>query len=302
MRGSAAVALVVLFASACASTPPAKVAPPAMLAAAAAPLLTLGPNDLLFVGAGDIANCGPDLVNAEATALLIERFPQATVFAAGDNAYGSGTLMQYQQCYDPTWGRFKARTKPTPGNHEYKSGAAGYFSYFAGIAPDYSFDLGNWHIVSLNSEKGKGPAKSQLDWLENDLRETNQRCIAAFWHHPLFSSGSGHGNNPKMRPFWTILQRHKADVVINGHDHDYERFAQQDDGGAPSANGIREFVVGTGGKELRSFRAPEPNSEARALEYGVLVLTLRANSYEWAFLRTDGVTLDRSSGPVECHD
>lgn len=302
MRRLPVGALVVLFASACASTPPAKVAPLATLTAAAAPLLTLGPNEFLFIGAGDIANCGPDLVNAEATALLIERFPDATVFAAGDNAYSAGTAAQYQKCYDPTWGRFKARTKPTPGNHEYKSGAVGYFSYFAGIARNYSFDLGNWHVVSLDSEKGKAPPSSQLAWLEYDLRATNKRCIAAFWHHPLFSSGTGHGNNPNMRPFWTILQKHKADVVINGHDHDYERFAQQNDRGTADANGIREFVVGTGGKELRKFKAPEPNSEARHLDYGVLVLTFRANAYEWAFLRTDGVTLDASSGPIECHD
>lgn len=285
-----------LFA-ACASVPPAPIATPAQLTAARARFSGGGQ---VLIGAGDIANCGADLANARATANVIATmFPEATVFTAGDNAYPDGRVIDYTNCYDPTWGVFKARTKPSPGNHEYHTpGAAGYFAYFAGTAPNYSFDIGEWHIVSLDSDDGNPPTAAQQAWLETDLAETQKRCIAAIWHHPLFSSGE-HGNEPNMRPLWDILLRHNADVVINGHDHDYERFAYQNAAGAPDPNGIREFVAGTGGKRLRTFVSTKTNSEVRLLKYGVLALFLRSGSYDWAFIDTTGTPLDQGSG--ECH-
>ena len=224
----------------------------------------------VLVGAGDIASCTSS--GDSATAALIDRIP-GTVFAAGDTAYQSGTAAEFANCYRPTWGSFKWRTRPVPGNHEYlTTGAGPYFAYFgsqAGTAGEgwYAYDVGTWRIYSLNSNcasvGGCGPGSAQEAWLRADLAANPRACVAAIWHHPLFSSGV-HGGTDATRPLWEALYEAGADLVINGHDHDYERFApQRPDGTADAATGIREFVVGTGGGGLRSFSTIRANSQAR---------------------------------------
>ncbi len=261
-----------------------------------------------LVGAGDIAGCTWD--RDEATASLLDNIP-GTVFTAGDNAYPSGHLTQFQNCYDPTWGRHKARTRPSPGNHDYRtSGASGYYQYFGAAAGPsgrgyYSYNLGDWHIVVLNSmcEQIGGCSESspQAQFLRNDLAANPRRCTLAYWHHPVFTSGE-HGNDPKMGPAFQILYDNNAELVINGHDHDYERFAPQTPSGtADPAQGIREIVVGTGGAALRPFTTIRPNSQVRnANTHGVLKLTLTANSYSWQFVPVAGQSFT-DSGTTSCH-
>jgi hypothetical protein len=266
-------------------------------------------SDPVFVGAGDIASCASS--GDEATANLLDDIP-GTVYNLGDNAYEDGTAAEFANCYDPSWGRHKARTKPTPGNHEYHtSGASGYFNYFgaAAGAPSegyYSYDLGAWHIISLNSMcenvGGCGANSTMVEWLKRDLADhTSSSCTLAYWHHPVFSSGSEHGNDPKMIPSWDALYAAGADVVLSGHDHDYERFAPQTSSGAPDpARGIREFVVGTGGKSHYAFGTIRPNSVVRNSDTnGVLKLTLHPTSYEWKFVPTSGTFSD--TGTDNCH-
>jgi hypothetical protein len=268
-------------------------------------------SDPVLVGAGDIASCD-DLAGAEATAKLIDHIP-GTVFAAGDLAYPDGSDEQFANCYGPTWGRFKDRTRPAAGNHEYHSdGASGYARYFGAAAGDpkkgyYSYELGAWHIIVLNSEcdqvGGCDAASPQGKWLRQDLADSKTTCTLAYWHKALFSSGGKHGNDPQMKPFWDALYLAGADVVLNGHDHDYERFAPQDpDGKLDKERGIREFVVGSGGKNShRLFGATKPNSETRNAEaFGVLKLTLHAKSYDWEFIPEAGKTYT-DSGTGTCH-
>jgi hypothetical protein len=267
--------------------------------------------DPVLVGAGDIASCD-NLAGAEATARLIENIP-GTVFAAGDLAYPDGSDDQFAKCYGPTWGRFKDRTRPAAGNHEYHSdGASGYARYFGAAAGDpkrayYSYDLGAWHIIVLNSECGEvggcDAASPQGQWLRQDLAQHPVACTLAYFHKPLFSSGAKHGNDPAIKPIWQALYDANADVVINGHDHDYERFAPQDPvGNADSKHGIREFVVGSGGKNShRSFDKPKPNSEIRNADtFGVLKLTLHSSGYDWEFVPEAGKSF-HDSGSGACH-
>lgn len=261
--------------------------------AAPTPLPTTTPtpdpaDDPVFVGAGDIALCGSD--GAEATARLLDGIV-GTVFTLGDNAYDAGTADQFRDCYDPTWGRHKARTRPAPGNHDYATpGAAAYFDYFGEQAgPDrrgyYSFDLGAWHIVSLNSEIAAGADSAQAQWLRDDLAAHPAACTLAYWHKPLFSSGSVHGNDPHMRAIWEILASSGADVVLGGHDHLYERFAPQSADGVADPRGMREFVAGAGGSNLYGIGQVQPNSEVRGTgAFGVLKLTLHTTSYDWEFV------------------
>ena len=263
----------------------------------------------VLVGAGDIAFCG-DLAGAEATAKLLDSIP-GVVFTAGDNAYKSGTAEEFKNCYQPTWGRHKDRTRPAVGNHEFHSNSATpYFDYFGARAGDpsqgyYSYELGTWHIVVLNSEcaevGGCQQGSREEKWLSSDLDAHPAHCTLAYWHKPLFSSGAKHGNDPEMKAFWTDLYKHKATIVINGHDHDYERFAPQDPDGKPDSRGIREFVAGTGGRSLRPFAAPLPTSEVRNDDtFGVLKLTLHADRYEWQFIPQAGKTF-HDSGEGFCH-
>ena len=256
--------------------------------------------DPVFVGAGDIANCGNS--NDEATAKLLDSIP-GTIFTVGDNAYPDGTASQFTDCYAPTWGRHKDRTRPAPGNHDYHTaGAAGYFNYFGAAAGDpgkgyYSYNLGAWHIISLNSEV---TSSAQEQWLRADLAANNSRCTLAYWHHPRFSSGQ-HGNSTRSQAFWQALYDAGADVVLNGHDHTYERFAPQNPSGQADPNrGIREFVVGTGGAGLYPFPTTQPNTEVRNnTTFGVLKLTLHATSYDWQFVPIAGQTFT-DSGSADC--
>ena len=258
----------------------------------------------VLVGAGDIADCGSS--GAEATAALLDAIP-GTVFTAGDNAYSSGTASEYANCYDPTWGRHKARTRPAPGNHEYNtSDAAPYYAYFgANAGPSgrgyYSYDLGDWHLISLNSNIDMSAGSAQELWLRADLAATTKTCVLAYWHHPRFSSGS-HGSSTESQPLWQALYDYNADVVVVGHDHNYQRFAPQTPSGAPDpVRGIREFVAGTGGRSHYSFSTPIANTEAYNTDtWGVLKLTLDAASYSWEFIPIAGGTY-RDSGTGACH-
>ena len=239
------------------------------------------------------------------------------ILPLGDLQYSSGTLDQFNQAYDPTWGQFAGATFPVPGNHEYQTlGAQGYFDYWGskgrptgGTNGYHSFDLGAWHVVALNSSGhgcSDGPPCSegspQNDFLEQDLAATTKACIVAYWHAPLFNSGSRHGAAPAVRPFWDDLYAAGADIVLNGHEHSYQRFAKQDPSGNAVADGIREFVVGTGGNEHYALLAtPDPDLEyGNADSFGVLRLTLGTDSYSWAFVGVTGAVLD-AGGPVACN-
>ncbi len=258
----------------------------------------------VLVGAGDIAKCGTN--GAEATARLLDGI-RGTVVALGDLAYDNGTARQFRNCYGPTWGRHKARTRPAPGNHEYNtSGAAPYYVYFGESAGEpgkgyYSYDVGSWHVVALNSNITAEDGSEQEKWLWEDLKASKAACTIAYWHHPAFSSGE-HGSDPKMLDVWRTLYHYRADVVLNGHDHSYERFAPQDPNGkADPKRGIRQFVVGTGGANLRGFEEETvTNSEVRNSDtWGVLKLTLREDSYDWEFVPVEGKTF-RDAGTGRC--
>jgi len=267
--------------------------------------------DPVLLAAGDIANCKM-IAGAEATAKIIEAIP-GTVAALGDLALSDGTAEEFANCYDKTWGAFKSRTRPAPGNHEFHSaGGTPYFDYFGAAAGDpkrgyYSYNLGAWHIIALNGEckdvGGCQAGSSEEKWLRQDLQSHPVACTLAYWHEPRFSSGAAHGNDADFIAFWQDLYNARATIVLNGHDHDYERFAPQDpDGKADPARGIREFVVGTGGNHKRTFAAsPDPNSEARMTGmFGVLKLTLHAHSYDWEFIPEAGKSF-HDSGSSNCH-
>ncbi|MEP7305747.1 MAG: metallophosphoesterase [Acidobacteriota bacterium] len=260
------------------------------------------PVTAVFVGAGDIGWCG--LPWADATGRLLDGIG-GTVFTAGDNAYPSGTMQNFLDCYEPAWGRHKGRTRPSPGNHEFESsGASGYFQYFGlNAGPPglgyYSFEVGNWHAISLNSNIDSGASSAQGQWLRQDLAASRTKCAVAYWHHPLFTSGPN-GDNPGMREMWRILYAAGVDVVINGHDHLYERFGPQDPDGRPDMrSGIRQFTAGTGGAKLYDFTPNgKANSEMQISAYGVLKLTLQSESYVWEFIPVSGRS-DFGSGT--CH-
>jgi len=269
----------------------------------------------ILVGAGDISSCkNPE--GARATAKLIEQIP-GTVFAAGDLAYESGSPDEFEFCYGPTWGRFKNRTKPAMGNHEYGNPTAhGYFDYWGAQAGPrgkgyYSFDLGAWHIVVLNTNcyvknlGGCGAGSPQEIWLKEDLAKHANACIIAYGHHALFSSGifKKHAVHPELKQLWQDLYAAHADVVLAGHEHSYERFAPQDpEGKADAQHGIREIVVGTGGRSHDLLGFATPNSEVRDWDtYGVLKLTLDAGKYSWEFIPEEGRSF-RDSGSGVCHN
>jgi hypothetical protein len=265
--------------------------------------------EVVLIGAGDIADCS-DLAGAEATAKLLEANP-GIVMALGDLAYPNGTAEDFK-CYDKTWGRVKDRTRPAVGNHEFHSiGASYYFQYFGAAAGDaktgyYSYELGSWHIVVLNSEcaeiGGCGAGSPEEKWLRADLAAHPVGCTLAYFHKPRFSSGLNHGNDPEVGAFWQALYDFNAELILNGHDHDYERFAPQDPSGKwDPKRGIREFVVGTGGKNLREFGLHKANSEVRNNStFGVLKLTLKATGYDWEFLPQAGKSFT-DSGSGSCH-
>jgi hypothetical protein len=262
----------------------------------------------VLVGAGDIASCRS--THDEQTASLVDAVP-GIVFTAGDNAYPSGTAAQFEQCYGPSWGRFRDRTRPAIGNHDALTDAgAPYFNYFGAAAGPagqgwYSYEAGTWHVIVLNSNcqsiGGCVAGSPQLDWLTADLAAHPAACTLAIWHHPRFSSGE-HGNDPQSGAFWQVLYDAGADLIVNGHDHDYERFAPQTPTGvADPGRGIREIVVGTGGESLRLFNVPKPNSEVRnSSSYGVLRLDLAPGSYAWHFMAIPGRSFS-DNGSSACH-
>jgi calcineurin-like phosphoesterase family protein len=262
--------------------------------------------DPVITAAGDISPRNLS-GNPERTSDRVLAINATIALTLGDNQYPDGLLSDYLAFYDPTWGRFKSKTRPVPGNHEYQTpGAAGYFDYFGSLARPrgtsyYSFDLGGWHLVALDSNISRAAGSPQEEWLQADLQATTKRCILAFWHHPRFSSGTHHGGNTSVGPFWNALHEAGADVILNGHEHNYERFGRQDPTARASAAGIRQFVVGTGGVGHYGFGSPDPNSQFRdASTFGVLKLTLHAASYDWEFISAAGDVVD-SGGPDTCH-
>jgi hypothetical protein len=253
---------------------------------------------VVLVGAGDISTC--DNSNDEATAKLLDNI-SGTVFTAGDNAYPGGTYTQFTNCYHPTWGRHKSRTKPVPGNHEYNtSGAAGYFKYFSNTPSYYAYNLGDWRIYALNSEIDVSSTSAQAKWLKNDLTANPKRCVLAYWHKPRWSSGSHYGSNSKYQTLWKTLYDAGAELVISGHEHHYERFKEMNASGTASSPGLREFVVGTGGASHYSFGSILSTSQVRnSSTYGVLKLTLNSTSYSWKFIPVAGKTFT-DSGTTNC--
>jgi hypothetical protein len=256
-------------------------------------------DDIILVGAGDISECDSD--NDELTAQLLDAIP-GTVFTTGDNAYNSGTMDEYINCYCPTWGRHKDRTQPVPGNHEYRTeGAAGYFQYFNNVPSYYAYDLGSWRIYALNSEIDVSENSSQVTWLKTDLAANPNQCVLAYWHQPRWSSGSHHGSDEDYQTLWQIFYEADAELILNGHEHNYERFAEMNAEGAAASPGLREIVVGTGGRDLYDFDSSLPASEIRNdSTYGVLKLTLRADGYDWEFVPVAGSTFT-DSGSTDCH-
>ncbi len=267
-----------------------------------------GPNDVaVLVGAGDIAVCGS--AGAIATGKLLDGQP-GTVFIAGDIAYPDGTAEQFRTCFEPAWGRHKDRTRPVPGNHEYGSpGAAPYFAYFGTNAGTpglgfYMYRKGMWQVFALNSNSESADRQAQVTWLVRQLESPGaSTCSVAYFHHPLFSSGT-HGIVPPMpivTEFWRALHTAGADVIISAHEHFYERFAPQTPDGVPDSRfGIRQFIVGTGGAPVSQPVRRVANSETVLSTHGVLRLTLDSQSYRWEFLSAEGgAALD--SGTGACH-
>ena len=280
------------------------------------PTPTPPPSPRTFVGAGDIADCTSDNgrqgQHSEDTAKLLDSLQYDVLFTAGDNAYPNGSTANYNDCYHPRWGRHKNRTKPSPGNHEYESDrhdGAAYYAYFGDLAGPvgagyYGYDLGAWRIISLNSNIPSGPTADQYRWLREDLQQHQSKCQLVYWHHPRFSSGQN-GGFPEldiMRDVWQLLYDFNVDVVVNGHDHLYEVFAEQNPNGFPEpGRGIREFIVGTGGAPSYRFVANKPNSQRQITNrYAVIRFTLLADSYQWSLLEApNGGVLD--SGTGTCH-
>jgi calcineurin-like phosphoesterase family protein len=272
---------------------------------------------ITFIGAGDIADCSTTVsgANAEATARLVDRISDAVVFTAGDNAYFNGTAAEFANCYGPRWGRFKGRTYPTAGNHEYQVSAAPYFDYFGDRAGPrgagyYSYTLGNWHIIALNSNIPATDGSEQLTWLRQDLEankrvvdQTGAKCQLAYWHHPLFTSGPSAGSNALMLPAWRALYAFGVDVIVNGHDHLYERFDAMDPTGRRDLPaGIRQYTVGTGGAlDLYDFGAILPTSIARLKAYGIVRFTLRDAGWDSVFIQAGNELQFDVTGGNLCH-
>jgi hypothetical protein len=293
---------------------------PAPATASAAEVALSGAS--VLIGVGDIAVCGTD--GDERTAKVVDSVLRADsvakvsdeVFTLGDNAYPDGSASNFALCFTPSWGdstkRIMKKIHPSPGNHEYQTvGSAPYYEYFGSHAGSskkgyYSYDVGQWHVISLNSEVIVGSfsdpeRKAQEDWLRSDLKANPKLCTLAYWHHPRFSSG-WHGGDASLQPIWQILYDGGADVVLNGHDHEYERFRPQTPVGAlDTAKGMVEYVVGTGGGDLRGFKTVlSPNSAASVQGYwGVLKLTLGKGEWRAAFLDVSGRSWDPSGG--KCH-
>jgi acid phosphatase type 7 len=255
---------------------------------------------VVLVGAGDISSCDND--NDEATAKLLDGIP-GTVFVLGDNVYVDATFSDFTNCYHPTWGRHRERTKPVPGNHEYfTTDAAGYFEYFNNIPSYYAYDLGDWRIYALNSEIDVSSTSAQIQWLKNDLAENPRLCVLAYWHTPLWSTRYDDGSDATYETLWKTLHDSGAELVINGHVHNYERFKEMNADGAAASPGLREIVVGTGGvNHDRYVGTSLSTSEVHnSSTYGVLKLILSPTNYSWEFVPVAGQTF-KDSGRTDCH-
>lgn len=275
--------------------------------------MQLSGEPMVLAGAGDISDCGTDgdTVTAELVDQVIAGDAGAIVFTTGDNVYSDGTAEEFGSCYAESWGRFKDRTRPAPGNHEYNTAdASGYFGYFgeaAGAQGEgyYSYEAGDWQVLALNSNcdqiGGCDQGSPQEQWLREELASSDALCTLAYWHHPLFSSGD-HGGDASVRPLFQALYDNGAEVVINGHDHNFERFAPQDpDGVHDPVAGIRQFVTGTGGVGTTAIDVIVANSESRFADgFGVLALSLYSDGYEWEFVSEDGSGFD-DVGIEACH-
>jgi hypothetical protein len=312
MRRVALLSALALVLVACGGSGPSTAPSPSALAptstTAQATSTTAVPAATLLA-AGDIASCAS--TGDEATAALLANRPNAQVATLGDNVYENGTAAEFATCYEPTWGREKARTRPALGNQEYGVfRAGGYFGEFGAAAGDaplgwYSYDLGAWHVVVLNSNcdvVGCATGGTQEKWLRDDLGAHPARCTLAIWHHPRFSSGTTYGSNANLNSLYTALFDAGVDVLLTAHESNYERFAPLNPAGQPDdARGVREFVVGTGGRSHLPLGPPMPGSEVRNDNtYGLLALTLRSTSYQWQFVPEAGKSFT-DSGSTACH-
>ncbi|MFE0137990.1 metallophosphoesterase family protein [Streptomyces sp. NPDC059037] len=264
---------------------------------------TVAAETVTVVAAGDL--CGSA---CNQTAKLVSKINPTAVITLGDNAYKKGTASEFREKYAPNWGKFRDKTYPTPGNHDYDTNdAEGYFDYFGSRAGTkgkgyYSYDLGDWHFVALNSEISAGSGSTQEKWLRADLKTNKKPCTAAYLHRPQFSTGD-HGDDSKVKPLFTALYENKADLFLSGHDHHYERFAPSKPSGAKdTANGLRQLVVGTGGTTLRDDRndSKATTEKVNMKTFGVAKLTLSSTGYEHEFVPVEGRTFtDKVSG--KCH-
>ena len=266
---------------------------------------------LIVAAAGDISQCAPPDCSAERVARRVLAIDPRLVLTLGDHQYPNGTLGQFRSQYAKTWGAFRGRTRPAPGNHEYHTpGARGYFAYFGRRAHPrhggfYSFNVRGWHFQALNSSEGCAEVRCsrpsvQGRWLRRDLRRTERSCRLAYWHHPPYSTGD-HGSITSTRPMWRALARRGTDIVLNAHSHSYERFARRGADGTMAKRGVRQFVVGTGGAGLDRFVRPPTALDRKRISgrYGVLRLSLRQHAYSWRFVTAAGEVLDRG-GPTRC--
>ena len=263
-----------------------------------------GETSAVLLAAGDVATCSSS--GDEATALLLDSIA-GVIAALGDLAYPDGSTREFADCYQPSWGRHNSRAYPTPGNHEYhQTGAAPYFAYFGTRAGEpgkgyYSYNVGAWHIIVLNSHVSTSSGSPQMVWLRDDLAASTAKCTLAYFHRPRFSSGY-HGSSTSPQRFWQALYDAGADIILSAHDHHYERFSPQTPTGVlDNERGIRQWVVGTGGGGFTRLGAAQTNSEVRNNStYGLLKLTLKPTSYEWEFVPIAGSAFTDSGSGV-CH-
>lgn len=293
LLGHAALAGAILFLQAACSGSPAS---PSTTTTGVTPVITAVPQTVSMIGVGDIGMCGR--AEVAQTARLVAGL-DGDLLLAGDIAYPQGTALNFRDCFNPSWGQFRSRWHAVPGNHEYESaGALPYFAYFGDAAGEdatgyYSFAAGEWTILMLNSNIAATRNSPQWEFVRTQLAAQRTPCTMAVWHHPLFSSGPN-GNNTFMRDMWALLETGRVEVVLNGHDHLYERFTRQtSDGRADPVNGIRQFTAGGGGAELYNIARVAPNSEERIPRHGVIRFTLRPAQLDWEYLTLDGAVADR---------
>ena len=268
-----------------------------MLAFFAAVLAAVAPAQTV-VAAGDIASCTS--AGDTRTAAVISRIGPDAVLTLGDDAYPTGSAADFADCYGPTWGRFRSITHPAPGNHEYATpGASGYFGYF-GVRPYYSFNRGAWHLVSLNSEIAHGARSAQLRWLRRDLERDTHRCELLYWHRPRWSGGA-HGSMADVQPFWRAAADAGVDLVLTGHDHNYQRFVRLGARGRPNRLGVASLVVGTGGASHYDPGTIRHRAAANGTAYGVIKLVLRPRDYDLAFVPVAGGSFRDALRGQACH-